>query len=488
MELSRRRLLQAGLLGMAGAAVGATAACGKEKKAPGGQSKNLALWYWPDGLSDKVVADVPKQFSDITFNATKIGGDFKQKLVTTITSRQFLPDITGIKGEDIAYFMTQAGQFLDLRDLGAGDLKSQYLEWKWKQGSTPDGKQIGFPIDIGPTALFYRRDVYEKAGLPTEPKDVAAAMSTWEGYFDAGVKLKQAVPKAFMVSDAAEVFGMAVGQSDKRFVDASNRFIGDQQHIRRAWDLAIKTIELGIDGKITSGGQDFNAALNAGTLPSKLGAAWVAIDIKSAAKDTTGKWRVAPMPDGPANVGGSFLAITKGSGNPKKAFEIVKWLLSPENQARGYTDSTLFPSSPATYKMPALTGPDEFFGGQVTIDVFGPTAEKIPVAYESPHDSTVKAPFETELGNMELKGQNLEAAWKDAVAASSPTGRSTWRSPRSMCSSRRSACSPCCSRSSWRSSAGTASATCSSQGWTTSGTCSRTTRSGCRCGTRSPSG
>src|SRR6266511_1360068 len=242
MELSRRRLLQAGLLGMAGAAVGATAACGKEKKAPGGQSKNLALWYWPDGLSDKVVADVPKQFSDITFNATKIGGDFKQKLVTTITSRQFLPDITGIKGEDIAYFMTQAGQFLDLRDL------------------------------------------YEKAGLPTEPKDVAAAMSTWEGYFDAGVKLKQAVPKAFMVSDAAEVFGMAVGQSDKRFVDASNKFIGDQQHIRRAWDLAIKTIELGIDGKITSGGQDFNAALNAGTLPSKLGAAWVAIDIKSAAK------------------------------------------------------------------------------------------------------------------------------------------------------------------------------------------------------------
>src|SRR6266542_2361006 len=370
MELSRRRLLQAGLLGMAGAAVGATAACGKEKKAPGGQSKNLALWYWPDGLSDKVVADVPKQFSDITFNATKIGGDFKQKLVTTITSRQFLPDITGIKGEDIAYFMTQAGQFLDLRDLGAGDLKSQYLEWKWKQGSTPDGKQIGFPIDIGPTALFYRRDVYEKAGLPTEPKDVAAAMSTWEGYFDAGVKLKQAVPKAFMVSDAAEVFGMAVGQSDKRFVDASNRFIGDQQHIRRAWDLAIK----------------------------------------SAAKDTTGKWRVAPMPDGPANVGGSFLAITKGSGNPKKAFEIVKWLLSPENQARGYTDSTLFPSSPATYKMPALTGPDEFFGGQVTIDVFGPAAEKIPVAYESPHDSTVKAPYETELGNIESKGKNTEAA------------------------------------------------------------------------------
>jgi cellobiose transport system substrate-binding protein len=425
MELSRRRLLQVSLLGMAGAAFGGTAACGgdgKDKATPSGDSKSLALWYWPGGLSEKVLADVPKQFADISFNATKIGDDFKAKLVTTITSRQFLPDITGLKGEDIAYFMSQEGQFLDLRDLGADDLKGQYLEWKWKQGSTPDGKQIGFPIDIGPTALYYRADVYEKAGLPTEPADVAAAMSTWDQFFEAGVKLKAAVPKAFMVVDASQVFGMAVGQSDKRYVDASNKFIGDQDHIRRAWDLAVKTVELGIDGKTTSGGQDFNAALGAGTLPSVLGAAWMALDIKSAAEKTSGKWRVAPMPDGPANVGGSFLAITKNSGNPKKAFEIIKWILSPENQARAFTDAALFPSAPATYAMPALTGPEEFFGGQATIDVFGAAAKNIPVAYESPHDVAVGAPFLRELTNIEAKGKSPEAAWNDAVAEAKKIG------------------------------------------------------------------
>jgi cellobiose transport system substrate-binding protein len=423
MELSRRRLLQAGLLGIAGATVGATAACGDgDKKTPSGQSKDLSLWWWPGGLSEKVLADVPKQFPDITFKPTQIGGDFKQKLVTTISSRQFLPDITGLKGEDIAYFMSQANQFIDLRDLGANDLKDQYLEWKWKQGSTTDGKQIGFPIDIGPTALFYRADIYQKAGLPTDPADVAAAMSTWDAYFDAGVKLKKAVPNSFMVVDASEVFSMAVGQSDKRYVDRDNKFIGDQDHIRRAWDLAVKSVQLGIDGKTTSGGQDFNAALNSGRLPSKLGAAWIALDIKSAAGKTSGKWRVAPMPEGPANQGGSFLAITKNSGNPKKAFEIIKWMLSPENQARGYTDASLFPSAPATYKMPALTGPDEFFGGQVTIDVLGPAAEKIPVAYESPHDAAVQEPFTTELTNVESKGKNPETAWKDAVAEAKKVG------------------------------------------------------------------
>jgi cellobiose transport system substrate-binding protein len=416
--------LRAGLLGMAGVAIGGAAACSSNKStttSTGGDSKDLQLWYWSGGLSDKVVADVPKQFTDINFKSTQIGGDFKEKLVTTITSRQFLPDITGLKGEDIAYFMSQQNQFLDLNTLGAGDLKSQYLEWKWKQGSTPDGKLIGFPIDIGPTAVFYRADVFEKGGLPTKPEDFAAQYSTWDAYFQAGVKLKQAT-KAYLVGEAAEVFDMAVGQSTKRYADANNKFIGDQDHIKRAFDLATKATALGISFKVASGGTDANAALAQGTLAAKLGAAWVALDIKSGAEKTAGKWRVAAMPEGPANQGGSFLAIPKSSGNPKKAFEIIKWLLNPENQGRGYTDAALFPSAPAAYKLPALTAPDDFFGGQVTIDVFGPAAQKIPIAFESANDSALREPFANELANVETKGKNADQAWKDAVAASKKVG------------------------------------------------------------------
>ncbi|GLI00796.1 ABC transporter substrate-binding protein [Phytohabitans aurantiacus] len=424
MTISRRRLLQAGLFTVATAAVGASAACGgdDESGSTGGDSKDLSLWYWSGGLSEKVVADVSTQFSDITFKATQVGGSFKDKLVTTITSRQFMPDITGIKGEDIAYFMGQAGQFLDLNELGAGDLKSQYLEWKWKQGSTPDGKLIGFPIDIGPTALFYRADIFKKAGLPSEVADVTAAMSTWDAFFDNGAKLKKALPGTFMVGEAVEVYDMAVGQSTKRYADADKKFIGDQEHIRRAWDLATKAVQLGISFKVASGGQDANAAWNQGTLPAKLGAAWVAGDIKSAAEKTSGNWRIAPMPDGPANQGGSFLSIPKSSGNPKKAFEIITWLLNADNQARGYTDAGLFPAAPAAYKMSALTSPDEFFGGQVTIDVLGAAAEKIPIAYESEYDSVLREPFAAELSNVETKGKDPEAAWNDAVSAAKKAG------------------------------------------------------------------
>jgi cellobiose transport system substrate-binding protein len=66
--------------------------------------------------------------------------------------------------------------------------------------------------------------------------------------------------------------------------------------------------------------------------------------------------------------------------------------------------------------MDALTGTDPFFGDQVTIDVFGPAAENIPVAYESPYDSALSASFYNELSNVETSGKDPAAAWDDAVS------------------------------------------------------------------------
>jgi cellobiose transport system substrate-binding protein len=391
-------------------ASGATAACGGSKS---GSSKQIALWYWAGGLSDKVVADAVTHFTQTTLKPSVVGGDFKQKLTTTIAANRFVPDITGIKGEDIASFLPQAKRFVDLNTLGADKLASQFLPWKWKQGSTQDGKLIGFPIDIGPTALYYREDIFAKAGLPTKPEEVGAALSTWDAYFEAGVKIKKVAPKSFLVNNANGIFGVAVGQNTTRFIDANNKFVGDQDHIRKAWDIALKPLSLGIDAKIND--NSWNAAIGNGTLAAEIGAAWHALDISQAAPDTKGKWRVAAGPGGTANIGGSFLAIPKASGNPQLAFEIITWLLSPENQARGFTDAALFPSSPAAYKLPALTAPDEFFGGQVTIDVFGPAAEKIPVAYEAPADAAVAAAYLNELTNVE-GGKSPDKGWADAVS------------------------------------------------------------------------
>ncbi|MFI6851307.1 extracellular solute-binding protein [Streptomyces sp. NPDC050416] len=420
MDLSRRGFLQAAAL--TAAASGLTVACGGSSGSGGTKNgKSLTMWYWGGALSDKVVAEAKAHFgSQIKLTAASIGGDFKQKLTTTLAAGSSVPDITGIKGEDIASFLPNADRFLDLNDLGFKKISSQYLDWKTKLARTEDGKQIGFPIDIGPTALFYRADLFRKAGLPTDPDKVAAEAGTWDDYFALGSELKKAVPGTYLINNMGSVFNIAVGQGTKRFIDENNHFIGDQDHIRAAWTTAIRPYTLGIDARIND--QTWNAAIGK-NLGTELGAAWHALDIEQAAPGTKGKWRVCATPGGPANQGGSYLALPKQCRNPEEAFKIISWILSPANNARGFTDAAIFPASPASYAMPAMTGADAFFGGQKIIEVFGPAAKAIPVSYEAPADAAVMAPYFTELTNIEAKGKKPDAAWKDAVSQAKQIAR-----------------------------------------------------------------
>lgn len=163
MELSRRTLLAGGFAAMLGSTVAACSSSmdtGSTKKNATG---NIALWCWPGGLGKSVLDDTIAHFPDQHIKYSEIGGDFKQKLVTTLNGGTSIPDITGVKGEDIASLLPQADRFVDLKTIGADSFLGDYLEWKVKQATTLDGKVIGIPIDIGPTALFYREDVFTAA-------------------------------------------------------------------------------------------------------------------------------------------------------------------------------------------------------------------------------------------------------------------------------------------------------------------------------------
>ncbi len=122
------------------------------------------------------------------------------------------------------------------------------------------------------------------------------------------------------------------------------------------------------------------------------------------------------MPVRPSNNGGSFLSITKACREPERAFEIITWLLDPANQAQGFVDAGLFPSTPASYGLGQLREPDPFFGGQVTMDVFGPAAQKIAVAYNSPYDVALGQPIKDEIKNVGVLGKDPKKAWSDAMS------------------------------------------------------------------------
>lgn len=425
MAISRRRFLAGGLAGGTLLGTGALGACSTAPSSSPGQAGSpdesgpttLQLWFWPSGFSDTLMGAVKKQFPNDTVKQSIIGGDFKQKLTTAFSAKSNLPDITGLRGEEIAYYLDHAEYFLDLNTLGFDKVKSDYLDWKVKQGQAANGQQVGFPIDIGPTVTFYRFDIFGKAKLPTEPDAVGERTATWDDYFRLGQDLIKALPKHYLIRNAAGVFDMSMAQQPMLYVDQDNTFVGDQEHVRTSWQRAVAALNAGIVARIQSNTPDVQAAVNRGELPADFGASWHLDDLQGDAPKTKGKWHITGCPGGAANLGGSFLAIPKGVAHPDKSYEVISFMLNADNQEQMYTEKGSFPSMPATYESEALQSDIPFLGGQKAIDVFGPAAQSVKAQYQNANDSAVGAPFDAEIQLVEAKGKDAGKAFDDAVAA-----------------------------------------------------------------------
>jgi cellobiose transport system substrate-binding protein len=410
--LTRRKLLA-----LAAAGGGLLAAgCGETTEAA--TDEGTTLWSWPGGLSAEVVKQTAAHFAGRTaLRIDEREGAYREQLAAVLSGGGDVPAIVGIKGEDIASFLPRADLFTDLHELGVDAVMGDYVSWKWQQASAPDNRLIGFPIDVGPTAMYYRADLFARAGLPAETGKVAARIRTWDDFLEAGRQLVKALPGVSLIRNAAEQFTIMICQGTTRYIDETNHYIGNEEHIRRCWDTSVRLVEHGLGAAIPARESDrYNERLRAGKVACALGAAWLGYDIKTAAPGTSGSWRVAAGPASGANYGGSFLAIPTAAADKTLSYDIISWLLAPDRQAQAFTDAALFPAAKAAFTMPALTKPDPFFGGQRTAGIFTDSVSRAHRVYEAPADATVHQAFIDQLEVYESGRKSKSDAYRDAVA------------------------------------------------------------------------
>ena len=190
----------------------------------------------------------PSRFPNVRIVAQKVGGDFKSKLKTTLAAGSGGPDIVAFN-DWVTEMFPNADRFYDLYKLGAHDIEKDYLPWKWQLGVRPQGRMVALPIDTGPTALFYRADLFEQAGLPSDPEEVHKLMGTWDAYLAAGKKLQDALGDGVKLTDnIGTIYTQVNAQSEKIYFDKNDAFIGDDpsSSMKRAWDLAVKASGMGL--------------------------------------------------------------------------------------------------------------------------------------------------------------------------------------------------------------------------------------------------
>ena len=188
------------LTGVAVAALALTtlAACGNEDDGGsdsgdgGGGPESADIRVWLNGT------DTPQEARDWlkqTFEDENPGSTLTieqqewdglvEKLTTALSSESETPDVVEI-GNTQAPTFTSAGAFSpltdELGDLGGDDLLPGFVE-----GATVDGETYAVPYYAGSKYIFYRKDLFEKAGLEVP--------TTLDEFVQAAVTLKQENPK-----------------------------------------------------------------------------------------------------------------------------------------------------------------------------------------------------------------------------------------------------------------------------------------------------
>lgn len=374
---------------------GGTQGAAKNEAAGGNEGKKvqLQMWFWQGATFEKIIPEFNRTHPNIEIVPQIYKWeDAHKKLLTAMSAGSGAPDIAMIDISQLDQFTKYPDKFYDLNELGAKDVSKDYLEWKWKQASV-GSKQLGLPTDIGPMVLYYRQDLFQQAGLPSEPNDVAAKIKNWDDFLAAGKTLKEKTG-ANILSNPYELYGAIRDQGNDLYFDKDENLIMESNpQIKKALDYYKKAREMGIAGTYDQKNalQEYSAALNSGKIATYISAAWGRGHVETRAPDTKGKWRAAKIPEGTGNMGGSFLLIPKESKYSKEAYTAIQWLTSPPQQLEVFKLSGNFPSTPSVYGDKAFTETGyEFWGNQKLGVLFSEVAKDVKVQRKGPYYQTVE--------------------------------------------------------------------------------------------------
>jgi multiple sugar transport system substrate-binding protein len=404
----------------AGASGAAGADAGGDVQAALDAGGTLTVWAWEPTLK-QVVTDFEQKYPKVKVNLVNAGtgNDQYTALQNAIAAGSGIPDVAQIEYYALPQFAI-AKSVSDLTELGAGSLEGTFTPGPWNSVHWGDGI-YGLPMDSGPMALFYNKDVFDKYDIKVP--------ATWDDYLKAAEKLHKADPKAYITNDIGDagfttsMIWQAGGrpyQVDGTKVTVNFGDAGTQK-FTTLWQ---KMLDEKLVAPVGSWSDDWYKGLGDGSIASLVIGAWMPANLESGVKAGSGKWRVAPMPqwDAGANVssenGGSSLAIPVASEKKALAYGFVKFA-DVDDGVKIRTDAGAFPATTATLESADFLGakPD-YFGGQKINEVLADSAKAVATGWSYlPFQVYANSIFNDTVGKAYASGVSLQdglKAWQDA--------------------------------------------------------------------------
>jgi ABC-type glycerol-3-phosphate transport system substrate-binding protein len=265
----------------------------------------------------------------------------------------------------------RAGALLDINDLVApyaNDLLPGF-----KNLTQYEGKTVSLSIGANPKVWFYRKDIFDKAGVI--PEDV----KNLDDFIAAGKKIQQINPKykmwALGTTNEMNMYEMVLSGTSTGYADKDGKFtLTTDPNFRKLLEAYITLKKSGVVGDQSAWTPDWQRAFTDEVLVSYPLAPWLvaSVFVPTYAPDQKGKWyATSHWPSFIGESGGgedaAVFVIPKYSKEPELAKEFLKHALLTKEGYLLWRDVGLpiMPLMKSWVNDPQFNVPDDYVGGNL---------------------------------------------------------------------------------------------------------------------------
>ncbi len=349
-------------------------------------SGEVTMWTFVKEFKD--VADAfMKEYPNIKVKVVDLGWEVHDKLATTLAAGKGAPDLAVVEQGQFPRYAT-GGVLEDLLQppFEAGRFKDDVSEYNWSRWMSVDGKKLlGMPWDTQPGVLYYRSDIYEQLGLPSDPTELGEYFENPENVFTAVQTLK-ADGKYFMEWGDGPVHW---GGDEVGFFDTELNWTRNTDRLVELLDFTKRGEQLKWGSYVGGLWDDKGKAMiKKGEITGLVLGAWGAWSISQTFPELKGKWRATKLPFGVSfGMGGSSLVMPSQSKNKEAAWAFMEWSMRSEAAWEVWSRAWTHPGWKHIQNLESYSShTNEYLGGQEDYKLYAEIEANIPPRTLNPLD------------------------------------------------------------------------------------------------------
>ena len=319
----------------------------------------FSSWVGQDKGMKALYAKFKTEHPNITVEFQDVPAEESEKKLTTQVAGGNPPDTAYVDASNIATFAPRKA-LVDLEPYMARSDTSKPADYvdAFKAQATVDGKMFGLPFDGESTGLYYRKDLFEAAGITEPPK-------TWEEFTADAQKLTDPSKKQYgfqvFAPEAEYYFYPWLWQNGGELLSSDEKtFLMNNDAGKAAADYYVGLAKYSSPDYLNSNSYDARIGFAQGQIGMYMAGSWFAGTLSDEFPKIEGKWATAPLPSGTAGckttIAGDALVMFAQGKKQDAAWKWIEFLNEPENMAEWTYKSTgtLLPPRTALLDSPEL--------------------------------------------------------------------------------------------------------------------------------------